>query len=195
MEMTLKQIPKIAPPRFAEIAAKAKSLWDGFVDNYNSQFPPQSLFRDDYRATVNPMALHFGLHCVKSLGIQRLEDTAICLRQNLDGEQRAPSWLWKNEDGAPIILMDVDQVTLSFPQNEKEQKKIRTRLFLHEIGHIVLHLSALKNQRSAFHPGVSDDQEEEAWIFCNVIVGLALGCVARSGRLNNVIDGAWEKSC
>lgn len=192
--------PRIKTGRFIEIASLARELWESFAASEGAKFHPQSLFKADYRTTVNSMAFVFGRHCAEKV-IGRTSSEPFMLRQTLDGERKAPSWLWKHPDGSPAVLVDVDQVALAFPGNEREQKKILTRLFLHEIGHVVLHLAELNviptgaADEGVYHPGVKDEQEEEAWIFCGVILGLALGCLARDGRNAGLIDCAWEQSC
>jgi hypothetical protein len=107
---------------------------------------------------------------------------------SLWGSHRAPSWLWQNASESPLVFIDTGHIesVISGPVVHR----IYTRLVLHEIGHLLLHWEKLKPQGYASVKPSSPDDEEEAWLFCEVIMGLALGEYAKVGR-PSTIDQAW----
>jgi hypothetical protein len=104
------------------------------------------------------------------------------------------------------MVLDPDQLNKRIRGGAEERRKIATRLILHEAGHVVLHFRELQTRKKTEIrpaaigsvlmgvPSVSEAQEEEAWIFCGIILGLALGQMARKSRPMHV-DRAWPRSC
>ena len=177
----------ITEARIREIAHAAGELWLKFLGSLGPDFPAPFLFKEYPGTTVNPWVLRlFKFCCVNHLHVNTYKAFPVITR--LTGTRAAPSWLWDNGGSNIAILIDQVQVQTLIPIDRRQ--KVVARLVLHEIGHIVLHLKALTPMSSGHVNSASPEQEEEAWVFCGTILGLALGHVARSSR-PHVIDAAW----
>ena len=194
---------RIPNERLIEIAGLAGELWFGFLEAFEGQLKATDLFSSSI-ARINPVVLKFFQYCseieIGELpaigGSTQSVIQSFVLATALTGKHSAPTWLWCSSNGAPGLLIDYDQIDVAFPQRPVAQKVI-TRLFLHEIGHLVLHFKRLTTGSSGrVHNSTSLD-EEEAWAFCGIILGLALGTIARGGRdthPKDQVDKAWKHS-
>ena len=178
--------------RLQTIAGEANTLWTAFVESLGSTHKPESLFHVVPSVTLNPVVLRFFTFCAE-LKLGAAVSPAFLIPTSTRGRSPAPTWLWHQGGGRPAILIDFDQIGHSFPADAQKQRTI-TRLILHEIGHMTLHYGSLRSQARGKVSSASPQQEQEAWAFAGIILGVALGGLARSGRTRvpPIIDGAWK---
>lgn len=116
----------------------------------------------------------------------------------------AASWLWDARDARdgsesksdPQIMINATLKLDGNPYSNDERRLyiVRTRLILHEIGHIVLHWQDLLVCPGRASPS-TPQQEKEAWFFTHAMLGLALGQYSQNCRESpsaNNIDDAWQ---
>lgn len=75
-----------------------------------------------------------------------------------------------------------------------DARRVYTKLLLHEIGHYVLHFQRLlaEANNSSKPPIATPIEEAEAWLFANVIYGLAAADTAWRDRQNGNIGSVWR---
>lgn len=191
----------------ADVAQMAANLWHEFEQRAARQWDPQSLYGSLFwtksKTPVNPCALSFFIHCsskvrnISSPVIHSSEEFGDFNPAGWDG--RPASWLWNMGYGVPGIVYNRAMVSDKL-QNEREERRVITRLILHETGHMVLHWDHLRSLVSSSQmrnptgmPQASYVQEREAWWFCSIVIGLALGWVAHKTREGPPLanDQAW----
>ena len=193
---------RVSLSRLKKITSLARELWFGFADLRQPEFLSDGQLFDTRMPVVNPSAAAFFKYCVKkTLGV----DGAAVILAELSGDRPAPSWLWHRNWAAAWVILDPSQIGRKF-KDVQHRRRVATRLILHEAGHVALHFFSLKRiAHSKAHgatagssgsgvPSVNEAQEEEAWIFCGAILGLALGQLARKSR-PEFTDRAWPKCC
>jgi hypothetical protein len=210
----LKEIAGLAHQLWFEFARRrqTKPEYKGFLANgelLDAQTP----------LTLNVHAEAFFNFCVeKTLGVD--DGTIVLARlfrpskasvasstagKRSDGKS-APSWLYHRQWRVAWMVLDLHQLDEQTQGGHEARRKIATRLILHEAGHVVLHFLKLRTRKKTGIrpaaiggalrgvPSVNEAQEEEAWVFCGIILGLALGQMARRSRPKHV-DRAWPRSC
>lgn len=182
---------------FLKIAELAYTLWDSYeaqnrVDLGN---PKDPLFE---------FALRFYRHSVKFLNSSQkpaeayfqIADLSVHVQRFTRQARGKPaSWLWRLAGNDPCIVVDVEYVRQVVGYTEAE--KIIARLILHETAHWVLHrirLMPATASKPALLLGINNANEEEAWWFCEIIIGLAVGFHAKSLRQQNYHDVAFPFS-
>lgn len=181
---------RISQQRHKEIAAIAHDLWFGFVDSHGERFKDLSLF--DTESRINPTVMKFLRHCVE-VYTDFPGSSAGVVYTRFD-DPTAPSWLWSNgREKGPWVVIDNEKIGNTVRVDE--ERKILTRIILHEIGHIVLHFCKILKDSVGAVKSANDNQEEEAWIFCFAVIGASLGEAARKGRELKITDRAWNYSC
>lgn len=178
----------ISQRRAEEITGIAHTYWLGFNEALGKKGNEDWLFQLPERGRVNQCVLLFFRYCAQI----RLGVAGATVAPTESIGHGVPSWLWHQGGGVPWVLLDFKEILSKFSIGE--ERKIVTRIILHEIGHLVLHFQALAGMGKGLVPSSNAIQEEEAWLFCSVIMGLALGNLAKSKRPNSV-DAAWSHSC
>jgi hypothetical protein len=117
------------------------------------------------------------------------------------------SWLWQAFPGVYAAVFDHSHLTkrgeqIGVPGEQLRQKlnDTKARLYLHELGHFVLHRKELfgdrpKAAKAGFAISAQAEMEAEAWLFANVVMGLALGNRAFLAKVNTYLDDTWEDCC
>jgi hypothetical protein len=101
------------------------------------------------------------------------------------------SWLYRSFAGSYAAVFDERLIAVMAPTVKAKEMELKTKLFLHELGHFVLHRDKLFNgQRSAGLAATAvAEMEAEAWFFAYVILGLARG--DRAALTTASIDNTW----
>jgi hypothetical protein len=187
----IKRMPTyISQARMREVADIAYTYWYDFVKFLEMRFNPDDLFNTMGPARINPCALAFFRYCAE---IRLGKGGATVSTVSSLGSTNSPSWLWHQGNGVVWILLDLP--TVQGVISVQEERKLITRIILHEIGHVVLHYPDVSRYGRGNVPSAEDHQEEEAWLFSGILLGLALGLVAKKGRGAGITDLAWSKSC
>jgi hypothetical protein len=96
-----------------------------------------------------------------------------------------------------VIL--IDRVFIQGKLKSQDEGKLKSRLLLHETGHIVLHWSDIQGRwpevypQQSSAPPVDPEHEQQAWWFAMVTVALAVGAAGKASRLGppKGHDEAW----
>ena len=161
----------------------AYTHWFGFLGATSQS--SRALF--DRTTWVNRCALGFFRYCAEiTLGTSG----ATIVPTSLLAGSGSPSWLWHKGKGVPHILIDFDAIHEKVPNTER---KTVTRILIHEVGHLVLHYPDIASFARGRVSSCTALQEQEAWVFAGIVVGLALGQTAPDLR-PQVVDNAWKLS-
>lgn len=172
--------------RAKEIMGIAHAHWLDYMSFVNGKYVPKDLF-DITKARINSCASEFFTYCSEiELGVG---GASIGQTSSL-AVSGSPSWLWQQR-GVPVILIDYGVIGANIPDHS--QRKVITRIILHEVGHVILHFKDILALGGLGGAGANETQEEEAWLFSSAIIGLALGQIAPSGR-PAIKDCAWTMS-
>jgi hypothetical protein len=101
------------------------------------------------------------------------------------------SWLYRNFAGSYAAVFDERLIAVMAPAVRAKEMELKTKLFLHELGHFVLHRNDLFNGHKSTGLAASAiaEMEAEAWFFAYVILGLAKG--DRAALTTASIDNTW----
>ena len=167
-------------PRYEEVARVAYQMWHDFVAVGGATITPSDIV--DRRARINSCAVAFFRFCVQQcLGVERAHVTYANLSVKSAWPGRPPaSWLWHAGNNEPLVFIDIGYVTQELPI--QDLNRTATRLLLHETGHVVRHWAKLRPKVPDQAKPCRPDEEEEAWWFCQTIVSLAVGFLARAYR-------------
>jgi hypothetical protein len=114
------------------------------------------------------------------------------------------SWLWQAYPGVYAAVFDHSHLTDRFSQLGVQAAELKAklndtkaRLFMHELGHFVLHRKAIfaSTRKPDFAASAEAEMEEEAWLFSHIVFGLALGNRAFLAKVNTYLDNSWEECC
>jgi hypothetical protein len=178
--------------------AVALPLWNSFVESEGPKFNSEEIFQR--RTEINPVALRFLRHCAQIiLGSPRSAHIIFSKLSPAPSNSamlwsgRAASWLFHMGNNVPVIYVDKDIISSGTVAPMLEKNKIITRVVLHEIGHIVHHWKTLRPMGCRHANPATPQQEEEAWWFCGLIIGLALGLASKQARLREppAHDPVW----
>lgn len=167
--------------RVTRAFAEGLTHWTAFVRQHRNRLTPDGLF--DRRSKINRCALEFLRHCAEiCVGAGNADVMWSQLSSSAPGgwKDRPASWLWKKGDGSPRVLIDLGYVTQEV--SAPERNKVLTRILLHEIGHVALQWDALDPNVADQASASTSEHEEQAWVFCGAILGLALGFLADGAR-------------
>jgi hypothetical protein len=105
------------------------------------------------------------------------------------------SWLYRNFAGSYAAIFDEQLISSATATsfNRILPTEAIARLFLHELGHFVLHRQHLfkDHHSSGLAASALAEMEAEAWFFAYVIVGLARG--DRAALTTAAVDNTWLK--
>jgi hypothetical protein len=126
------------------------------------------------------------------------------------------SWLYHRRDGCPRIFLDYTVLETQIGKSEREllesmraaiqpddeswDRYLRARmtpliakLILHEIGHVVLHWDRDNpGPPENLVPDMPVRYEYHAWVFAGLVLGLAIGHIATTSRIDKGADTAWR---
>jgi len=92
-------------------------------------------------------------------------------------------------------LIDLPLVTQERGSDPEAVTRVLTRLYLHELGHVAMHLDHIFGAKDFFAgmgETASAGMEAEAWQFAGTTLGLALGDYAKRCREEGSPDLAWQ---
>ena len=108
---------------------------------------------------------------------------------NFKPDQGFVSWLFSSRPGIYAVVINREAIAESSKQTGKITNEIIVRLFLHELGHLVLHGKQMfDSKKRSFAPATAPNQEEEAWVFVGLIHGIAAGAQAGRAGKSKVLD-------
>lgn len=180
---------------FLKQMGKAVELWNAFVEAEGYKFDSEEIFQR--KTEVNPVALRFLRHCAQivlgSPKPARVIFSKLSPPPSATWSGRAASWLFHMGENVPVVYVDKDFIESGTKSHLTEKNKIITRIVLHEVGHIVLHWDDLRPKGCRHALPAKPQQEEEAWWFCGLVIGLALGLASKQARLRTppAHDPVW----
>ncbi len=170
------------------IADKALGLWNDFAES-NKDLALLALDKTRWHFFAKRF-LSYVAEISLTRGYQG--GAQIVYASNLHSKLRAPSWLLHSGGDVPHILVDREYIKQKV--TDPEYPKIVSRLIIHEIGHLAMHWYRLRQQTGKPVESATAAEEQQAWTFCGVILGLGLALKAVSGRSNGTIDDAWPSA-
>jgi len=103
------------------------------------------------------------------------------------------AWLYIATPGIYYVIFDEPEIRRRCGQLKKNEYETRTKLFLHELGHLVKDQSQLFDVTPPSRAVPADPlMELHAWCFAGILVGLCAGCSAAGMRHADSPDRAWE---
>lgn len=108
--------------------------------------------------------------------------------ENLD---EYASWLFKSDIDQFRVLIDIPHIKGLRNWPDHATDLLLTRIFLHELGHIVQHRDHMFRNGLGKADNCLAEHEEYAWNFAASVVGLALGDYAKKCKESNQPDKAW----
>ena len=188
--------------------SKACRLVGSFVGRYGCT--PDALVA--FSETEDPISTRcrdFANHVVqevlrserKELKSERTEDLPLFrimpLRDlhTVENDLACGSWLYRVSDISFSVVFDEENIRSECRLRETHFSRAMTRLFLHELGHFVLHRDRLGNLEKSdvptpMLPAVAE-MEAEAWQFASTVIGIGVGSIAHFARERNHRDMSW----
>jgi hypothetical protein len=105
------------------------------------------------------------------------------------------SWLYR---GSPLgvynVVFDNQNLNGICGKTGKRIGEVKTKLYLHELGHLVLHGQQLFRGVDLGSQGqnAEADMEAEAWLFAAVVFGIAVGDQAHNSKVFTFADNSWQ---
>jgi hypothetical protein len=105
------------------------------------------------------------------------------------------SWLYMVFPGVYATVFDGACISRRFARQDRTLDEIYVRLYLHELGHLVLHRDNLfRGLNNGLAISAQAVDEEEAWFFASCVMGLAVGARAREAKQRSYLDDSWTDS-
>lgn len=151
----------LLPKTGQSLNTKLKDLADNVVlMEQNSDWDTQK-YPDRYTAGTLPL--------FQPLDVKRV------FRDHLEGYG---SWLYRGEyRGTYSVVFDSESINAACVQHRKPVEDVIFKLFLHELGHFVLHRKELFKGIEDGCGGTNADAENEleAWLFAYTVIGICIG--------------------
>lgn len=192
----------ITTERIQAIASMALDLWASFTRTHEftakQWINPEPHLAIRSHLAVNYGVVEFSRHCGDAIGANvTIVFASIPVLDSAEGNSGVATWLFRRNKTDYAIVIDPRVIEKSLQRGDiRDRSQAITRLILKQVGTLVLNTKFhAENQDAEPTNQQSPEQEEEAWVFCGTVLGLALGANAQSSRQQNVIDQAWTRSC